>query len=148
MLLNEARTMGKIGDLNTLRPQALSSRSMMTGPVGTPAFCAPEIQRRAMGYGREQYGSAADVWSLGCILVCMHMDSTSPYVLDADMSLRDIVVSTASGMPSATEPMTLPHAPQSPPLRALLPASSWSSVRFVVEQARSPRMSHRTARCI
>ena len=37
-------------------------------------------------------------------------------------------------MPSATEPETLPHAPQSPPLLALLSASSWSSVRFVVEQ--------------
>ena len=55
----------------------LSSRRQSGLIRGTPAFIAPEVARR------QAYGSPADVWSYGCLLVAMARRApTGPYATE------------------------------------------------------------------
>ncbi|EFO60784.1 Kinase, NEK [Giardia lamblia P15] len=51
----------KLGDFGLARET--SGKSRMTTCTGTPVYMAPEVQRG------DFYGTAADIWSLGCIIL-------------------------------------------------------------------------------
>ena len=93
ILLDDACVTAKIGDFDTLRYEARSNASMMSGEVGTPFFSAPEVQRVAMGAvsafdEAAKYGAAVDIWSFGCVLACLQHDSVSPY---PDLDSRNVI---------------------------------------------------------
>jgi hypothetical protein len=71
--VDDGRCISKVGDLDTLRIDRRSSRSMMTGEVGTPVFGAPELHRRDLGFDRDRkaYGAPVDVWSLCAAAPCL-----------------------------------------------------------------------------
>jgi len=69
----------KIGDLGLSREQAIDHTMSYT--VGTPLFAAPEM----LGQGQGKYDAAVDMWSLGCLLACLHYDSPSPYQQQVDI---------------------------------------------------------------
>ena len=85
ILLDVACSAAKIGDFDTLRNEALSSTSMMSCDVGTPCFTAPEVQRVATGEvsafdEASKYDATMDIWSFGCVLACLQLDRTFPYL--------------------------------------------------------------------
>ena len=45
----------------------------MSASKGTPLFSAPEL------LNHDHYDESVDVWSLGCVLVCLYADCASPY---------------------------------------------------------------------
>ena len=72
----------KLSDFGLSRE--LSDKLMMSN-VGTPIYTAPEILADA------EYDESSDVWSFGCVLVCLTNRTTSPYdmrIVDAMGSLN------------------------------------------------------------
>ena len=59
----------------------------MSDRIGTPIFSAPEQ------LAHRRYGTAADVWAAGCVLVCLTTHTTLPYpeVSNDDQLLRRIL---------------------------------------------------------
>ena len=50
--------------LNDLCPVISDKEESYTSTfVGTPCYCAPEVLKQ------EEYGTPADIWGLGCILI-------------------------------------------------------------------------------
>ena len=70
-LLLDASGTCKIGDLGASRLE--DPNRTMSDSVGTPLFSAPEQLSHL------RYGTFADVWAAGCVLVCVSHDSKGPY---------------------------------------------------------------------
>jgi len=83
----------KLADFGTSRSITLENRTMTAG-VGTPLFSAPEMLKSGFG---AKYTAKVDMYSLGCVLVCLATRSTAPFPNDqlADERLVERVVSGA-----------------------------------------------------
>eukprot|EP00316_Scyphosphaera_apsteinii_P023137 CAMPEP_0119348802 /NCGR_PEP_ID=MMETSP1333-20130426/109230_1 /TAXON_ID=418940 /ORGANISM="Scyphosphaera apsteinii, Strain RCC1455" /LENGTH=601 /DNA_ID=CAMNT_0007361393 /DNA_START=425 /DNA_END=2230 /DNA_ORIENTATION=+ len=60
----------KIGDFGLSRER---DDTFMSLKVGTPLFCAPEL------FVINNYDKSIDIWSFGCVLSCIHYNSSTPY---------------------------------------------------------------------
>ena len=89
VLLSDDRRLAKIADLGLCRALSSDNSGAMSVEVGTPAFTAPEALGSystvpwSMGPAgrtrREPYDERADIWSIGCVLVCMDRNHKLPY---------------------------------------------------------------------
>ena len=87
-LLFDAALTCKICDLGLSRIE--DPARTMTDSIGTPIFCAPEQ------LAHRRYGASADVWAVGCVLVCLSLHTKLPYpkeVIDRDDRLLSRIVS-------------------------------------------------------
>ena len=89
ILLTDDRRSAKIADLGLCRELASDVNGPLSAQVGTPAFSAPEAlystgcvlePREKTGRPkREPYDQRADLWSFGCVLICMDGNRKYPY---------------------------------------------------------------------
>jgi serine/threonine protein kinase len=119
ILVDESRTWGKICDFDSMRAQSMPEQTMMTREVGTPLFSAPEIQQLVLlgcsvAEDRDSYTTAVDVWSLGCVLACIHHNTPTPFPGDIDAT--NAVTRIASGA-------LRPHVPAKKKLHAVVDLS-------------------------